>query len=136
MDSIVIDIFTRKLWARPTKTKTAGDVLMALMDILKDAGLPKRLDSDNGNEFKGVVAQYLKDNGVIQRMNEIGDHSVLGVVDRVSRTIKSIIYKHFTYSDNTVDAYNKTFLKVTPNHADKYEVDTRRVWYEKIKADL
>ena len=63
------------------------------------------------------VEHYLKKNNNMPIMNNVGDHNVLGIIDAVSKTLKNIIYKHFTSNNNTkwidildkiVDMYNKT----------------------------
>ena len=74
---------------------------------------PKVLSSDNGGEFKGVVAQYLKDNNIIQKMNEVGDHNVLGIVDRFSQTVKNKIYK-FLLTPNLLTGF-RDFLILWKN---------------------
>ncbi len=34
------------------------------------------------------MTKYLKENNIFQKLNEVGDHNVLGIIDRFSQTIK------------------------------------------------
>ena len=48
----VMDIFTKKLYARAVKRKTAQDVRDAMQSVLKEAGkTPVHLQTDQGKEF-------------------------------------------------------------------------------------
>ena len=57
---IVIDIFTRQVYAKAMKNKTAEETKKALSEIIKDAPkIPVVIQSDDGSEFKGAVAKLL-----------------------------------------------------------------------------
>lgn len=142
---ICIDIFTRKADALPMKNKTAETTLTALKIIFEKMGEPQICASDNGSEFKGVVAGYLRNNSIIQKMSEVGDHNSLGIVDRFSQTIKNILYRSMTRRETTVwydrlqqyiNAYNNTdhtnLDDMTPNEAQKYPSDTLKVQDDRI----
>ena len=51
---IVQDIFSRKLWAHALKTKSQEVVQQAFESIVRRAGTPDNLDTDNGHEFRVV----------------------------------------------------------------------------------
>jgi len=96
---IGIDIFTRNAFAEPIKDKTPINVLEAFkrFDI-------KNLTSvyhDSGSEFKGVLLKYLNENKIIDLKADIEDHHSLGVVDRFSKTLKTIIAKYMTANETT-----------------------------------
>ncbi len=142
---ICVDIFTRVAAAVPMKDKTAASTLIALKTIFDKMGQPKICASDSGSEFKGVVAKYLKDNKIIQKISEVGDHNSLGIIDRFSQTIKHIIFKSFTHTDTTVwydkldkmiKAYNDTVHSSldnrTPNEADERTSDTLKLLVNKL----
>ena len=60
----VIDIFSRFLWVKPLKNKTAKSVLDALKEVLKKRK-PVRMRVDKGSEFVNRwVKKYLKDNDI------------------------------------------------------------------------
>jgi hypothetical protein len=50
---IVQDIFSRKLWAHALKSKAPAVAQQAFEAIVRRAGTPDNLGTDNGNEFKG-----------------------------------------------------------------------------------
>jgi transposase InsO family protein len=56
-----IDIFSRKIWARPIKNKTVANVKTALQSIFVESGnTPVTIRSDNGKEF--LIKDWLKEN--------------------------------------------------------------------------
>ena len=58
---IVQDLFSRVLFAHALKNKDQETCRDAFESIVRRAGLPDRLDTDNGNEFKGEFQDYLID---------------------------------------------------------------------------
>ena len=55
-----IDHFSRYVWARPLKNKTANDVSLALEDICQKAGVyPKIIQKDNGGEFQAETNEFM-----------------------------------------------------------------------------
>ena len=105
--------------AEPLKNKTADETMSAFKDIILTAGaIPEKLVSDNGTEFMNEKFQHLlKSNHIIHETNDPGYHPTLGLIDRLSRTIKEKIFKSFTHSDNfnwvdqlqeIIQAYNAT----------------------------
>jgi hypothetical protein len=44
----------------------------------------------------------LKEEGIMPQIVEKGDHHALGIIDRLTRTIKNIIYKNFIVNDNNI----------------------------------
>jgi hypothetical protein len=122
---IGIDIFSRKAFAEPIKAKTPRNVLEAFQnfDIM-----PTSVYHDSGNEFKGEFLLYLKDNDIMNVVSRIGNHHSLGVVDKFSRTLKTMISKVMTVNDTAtyidilktlIDVYNRTphssLLDFSPN---------------------
>ena len=98
---IMIDIFSRRGFATPIKTKSAENTLEGIKKGFEYLGVPKIIASDNGSEFLGVVSKFFSEKNIAQKMNEVGDHNVLGVIDRFAKTIKEKIYKYFSQNDNT-----------------------------------
>lgn len=142
---IAIDVFTRKAYAQPIKTKSADDTLQGMKKIFDVSGFPKKLYTDQGKEYKGGVKKYLDDNKVIHIVNDLHDHRVLGVVDAFSKTIKQMLYKHMTNTESTrwidvlnkfINNYNNTkhaTINMTPNEAEKRPSDTLKAHYERVK---
>jgi hypothetical protein len=49
---IVVDVFSRKLYARAIQTKEVQNVIAAFNNIVEEAGeMPEQLDTDHGSEF-------------------------------------------------------------------------------------
>ena len=57
---VVLDVFSRYIFLRPLKSKSSGEVAGILLRIFSDTGPPKRLQSDQGSEFKGAVQQLME----------------------------------------------------------------------------
>ena len=57
---VVLDVFSRFIFLRPLKTKSSSEVASVLLHIFSDTGPPKRLQSDQGSEFKGAVQQLME----------------------------------------------------------------------------
>jgi hypothetical protein len=100
---IAVDIFTRVAFAEPIKDKTPLSVLTAFK---KFEVTPNAVYHDSGHEFKGVFLKYLNDNQIVDLKANIGDHNSLGIIDRFSRTLKTMIAKYMT-AQNTAIYYDK-----------------------------
>ncbi len=87
---MVIDIFTRKVWAKPVRSKEPAAVADVLRQILNEMDSPpKVMSSDKGNEFTGAVDALLEEKDVVHRVKgEKYDPNVLAVVDRAIQTVK------------------------------------------------
>ena len=58
---VVIDVFSKFLWVRPMKNKTAYSLIQAFDFILSKKRKPEKLRTDKGTEFlKESFQQYLK----------------------------------------------------------------------------
>ena len=57
---VMLDVFSRFIFLRPMKTKSSSEVASILLHIFSDTGPPKRLQSDQGSEFKGAVQQLME----------------------------------------------------------------------------
>ena len=87
---LVIDVFTRFLWARPLKEVT--EAMRAMASILAEGRKPRRLDTDGGSEFvdkrfKALMAA----NGIEHRIKEKGDIQALATVDAAIASLKRAI---------------------------------------------
>ena len=63
-------IFSRKLFVHALKTKSPEIVEQAFQSIVRSGGLPDRLDTDDGPEFKGPFQSYLDEEHIY---HEIAD---------------------------------------------------------------
>ena len=114
---VLVDIFDRKMAAVALKNKEAATTLAGLQECFEKLGKPLKLTTDSGGEFAGVLDKYLKKEGVVHHKAEPQDHNVLGKVDRVVGTLKSMLYKTMhgkqtnrwtDHLDRIVGAYNTT----------------------------
>lgn len=132
---LMTDIFNRRCVARPLKTKSVQSVKPAFIDCVEEFGkpFPMVITTDQGNEFMGSVDKWLTHNGILHLTARVGDHNQLGIIDRLSRTIKERIWRMFSANGNHVwkrhlnkiiDAYNNTphaaLFYMTPNEAHRF----------------
>ena len=134
---LAIDTFTRKAYAEALKNKTKFEVKNGFEKIYRDSGPIKLIISDSGNEFLNKPVQDLfKELKIRHGTVEIGDHNALGLIDRLSRTIKEMIFKDFTekntvkWAENLQDyisAYNDRphsgILDYSPNEANQHKTE-------------
>ena len=116
---VVIDVFSKYVWVRPMKNKTAHCLLDAFDSILSEGRKPEKLRTDKGTEFLNEsFQQYLKKKNI--HFYTANNEPKASVVERVNRTLKSKLYRNFTavnslrYIDvlqDLVDSYNNTFYR-------------------------
>lgn len=114
---VVINCFSKKVWAKPIKNKTGEDVTVAMGEILSEMSIkPKNLQTDLGKEF------YNKKFNELMKQNKINHYSVYSnkkacIVERVNRTLKNMMWKAFSLQgsykwlhllDEIVNRYNNT----------------------------
>lgn len=111
----VIDVFSKYLWIKPLKNKTAKSVLDAMKEIFQERK-PKKMRTDKGSEFVNQwFKKFMKDNNVyFFTTNNVPKASI---VERSQRSIKGILYRmmrqrrNYRYIDDLnklVDNYNAT----------------------------
>ena len=137
---VAIDLFSRYLWVRPLKNKSAKSTAAALKDIFATGRKCTTLRVDRGAEFTGkFITRLLAEENVhcIQAYNEFK----ASYAERANRLIQDKLYKYF-YENQTfkyidilqdvVQSYNSTphgTTGVAPkdvNQANEYSL------YEKI----
>lgn len=119
---VVINTFSKFVWAEPVKRKTGVDVTKAMQKILSSVRRPpKNLQTDNGKEF------YNKDFANLMKKLSINHYSSYSnlkssIVERCNRTLKSIMWKRFslqgsykwlTLLPEIVNKYNSTVHSTT-----------------------
>lgn len=128
---MVINVFSKFLWAIPLKNKMGQSVTEAMSDILKiQRNVPKNIQTDFGKEFYNKSFQDLMKK---YNINHYSSYSNLkcSIVERVNRTIKSLMWKEFSVQGNykwinilpdIVNTYNNTIHRTTglkPNSINK-----------------
>jgi len=113
-----IDVFTKRAWAVPTKTKTGREVSRAFENILTDGYKPNMVQSDKGTEFLNSTFQTMLKQHDIKFYTSENEDIKAAVVERFNRTLKTKMYRYFTvrntrrYVDVLPDllhAYNHTY---------------------------
>lgn len=115
---VAIDVLSKQLFVEPLKRKTAGAVLEGFEQIFsRTKEKPLFIMSDKGGEFLGgVVQKFFRDNKI--NFYTIHDEDTkASIVERVQRTLKSKMWRYFTYenTDRYIDiiqdlvySYNRT----------------------------
>jgi ribosomal protein L21E len=141
---IIVDVFTRYAWMYPLKNKTKGEVNDILKEFLAENNDHKirMITSDDGNEFTNSnVQKTFDDYDIGHYVIKNQDHRRLGVIDRFSKTIKDMIFKHFIENDTStwIDYYKTAVYNYnhTP-HASLCGLEPYRYiedddWYYKLQ---
>lgn len=132
---VVINCFSKFVWAFPLKTKTGQEVSKAMLNVFKTEKV-KNLQTDNGTEYYN---KYFKQ--LVKKYN-VNHYSVFSekkasIVERINRTLKNIMWKEFNIRGHyrwvellpkVVEKYNNTkhsTIKMKP--VDVSEKDEQRL---------
>lgn len=92
-----IDCYSRFAWVVPIKNKSASTVTTAFATMLRDRK-PMYVQSDKGSEFVNSTFQsFLKSNDIHFYTSE-NDDIKCALVERFNRTLKSKMWRYFTYT--------------------------------------
>ena len=113
---VVIDIYSKYLWVRPLKNKTAKEIKMAMEDILNINKKTKKIRSDKGKEFdNSLLKTFLKDKGIYYYVTQ--NEGKANYAERVIKTLKNKIIRYLTHNNTRryipvlqdfVTSYNNT----------------------------
>lgn len=107
---VVIDCFSKYVWCRALKTKSALDVTRAFESILKEGVVrcPRNVQSDQGKEFFNTNFNQLMKKYNINHYNTFSSMKA-SMAERVIRTLKEKLFKHFTLngSHKWIDVLSK-----------------------------
>lgn len=143
---VVIDCFSKYLWTKPIKTKSAQDVTKAMESILKTSGrIPKKIVSDNGKEYYNAQFQRVMKKYSIHHYSTFSSLKA-SIAERVIRTLKEKLFRLFTLNGNhkwidllkdITNSYNNTkhsTIKMKPvNVSKKNEKSLLNMVYGNIK---
>jgi hypothetical protein len=130
----IVDVFTRKLYAMPMKSKSIEDTTNALDNIINKYHVkPDIITSDHDSSFLGNKFQTLLEKlQILLRVNVLDDHHALGIIDNMARRLKLIFAKIFlsqhtknwvNHLEKVVSNYNKTDHRslnyISPNEVEK-----------------
>lgn len=95
----VIDCFSKYGWCVPIKKKQPDDVLTAFKKILDNCRYkPRNLHTDKGREFINKPFQEFLAHNDIVFYKAIDPATKASICERYIRTMKSLIFKYFTYT--------------------------------------
>jgi hypothetical protein len=87
-----IDVFSRKVWLRALKDKTAKLSRDALRNIIAEADVkPDAIQTDNGGEFLGEFQEYCEDNEIKQIFSTSYTPNDNAIVERSNKEVRKII---------------------------------------------
>jgi transposase InsO family protein len=117
---VVIDVFSRKAYVEPMKTKTTEACLDALQTIIdkKVKALPRAIIADQDSAFKDSEWQStMTESSIAFSMNALKDHHALGIIDNFAKRFKTAInrnmeddktHRWIDFVPNIINNYNKT----------------------------
>ena len=128
---IIIDKFSKYLWAIPLKNKYSQTITKKFSNILtKSKRKPLKLESDRGTEFHNSIFQNFLKSKNIQHYSRYTDKGP-SIAERVKRTVRNLLKKPIFLAGNAdwlselpsvIKQYNNTIhssTKMTPNQASK-----------------
>ena len=111
------DIFSRVIFTKALKNKDQETVTEAFKNIVQNAGIPDRIDTDAGNEFKGTFEGFLREKNIVHSVADIRNKNARGTLDAAIRTLRQQLSRVQTSEDRrdwaellpgATQAYNRT----------------------------
>lgn len=141
----IIDVFSKKTWTIPLKSKEGHEVMRALENFFKTLKtLPKKIQTDKGKEFKNNPVQSLLEKNNIKFFTSENPETKAQIVERVQKTLENTLFRMFFHKgsnnwvDNiqeVVDGYNDrqhSSIGMTPNEATP-EKEVNILTYQNLK---
>ena len=131
-----IDVFTKRAWAIPIKTKSARDVTDGFEKILADGFKPNMLQSDKGTEFLNSTFQSMLKRHDMKFYTSENEDIKAAIVERFNRTLKTKMYRYFTAKNTRryVDALPD--LLHSYNHTHHRSIDMAPVEVDDANEDF
>jgi len=113
---VVVDIASRLTDAEPLKNKESQTVMKALEKIYKRNIIkrPKRLEVDDGTEFKGAFAQHFK-KFLDLVVKVAGRHRQQSVVETKNGQLGTILNKRMLVEEINNDATSRSWVDIVPD---------------------
>jgi len=111
-----IDVFTKRAWAIPLKTKSGREVTSAFDRILRDVRF-NMVQTDKGTEFKNAQFQTMLSEYNVHHYTSENDDLKASIVERFNRTLKGRMFRYFSKHqtrryldviDDLIESYNNT----------------------------
>lgn len=92
----VIDVTSKRAYARALKSKNAQDVTKAFKDIFNEGTVPKFIQGDMGKEFLNKdVSTLFKKHGI--HFYSTFSHLKSSIIERFNRSLKTWMFKEFSF---------------------------------------
>jgi hypothetical protein len=136
---VVMNVFSKELWARPLTTKTPAAVTAAFKEILQSEKPPSRLDTDLGSEFTGPFTQLMEEKDIFHTIKDPQDANGLAPLDRATQTLKKAMFRRVVADKDpdwaanlpkTVEGYNSTLHASLQGRAPEEVEDDRELQFE------
>lgn len=129
---LVIDVVSRFVWGEPLKSKKGPETSKAFETILKRSfpRKPEKLQTDGGTEFfNKEFKTVMKKNNIVLYKTQSDQKAA--IAERAIKTIKGLIFKYLTGSQNQewvsvfqniIHTYNETFhssIKMKPSEVNQ-----------------
>lgn len=134
----IVDVFSKRAWSIPLRSKSAQAVVAALEANFLDSGY-KYFQTDKGKEFLNTpVKRFFKEQNIKQFSSE-NETIKASIVERFNQTLRKKIHRLLTYRDGKrfidalpklIEAYNKSKHSSTgfaPVDVGRHNVDD--VWF-------
>ena len=119
-----IDVFSKYAWAVPIKRKTGTNLIEAFDTILKTGRQPEKLQTDAGTEFLNRLFQdFLKKHDIAFFTTR--SEMKASVVERFNRTLKTKMWKYFTWKNTLRYVEVLPELMYSYNHLYHRSIKTR-----------
>ena len=95
---VVVDIGSRLTDAEPLKNRTSSNTVQAFEKIYKRKilELPKKIEFDNGSEFKGETKKWFEDKNIVVKYKKPYRHRQQAIVERRNQIIGKELFKRMT----------------------------------------
>ena len=105
---LCIEVNSRYAWIQRLKTKSVSDVLSALKRFVYECS-PSSITCDEESAFRSIaVVDYLRAENIRLNVSLAQLHTDLALINRLSRTLNSLIPEHDDDVLEAVKIYNKT----------------------------
>ena len=112
----IIDCFSRYAWVKPLKSKEGRGVATALKEVFDSGRVPRRLNTDQGTEFKNKSVKKILDEFGVHHFTTANDDIKASIVERFNRTIMTKMYRFFT--KNNTRRYRDVLEDLTSGYND------------------
>ena len=135
---IIINVNSRKLYSYPMNSKSSSSVLDALTRFKSEVQNINSLTSDEDRAYLDrLTLKFMMDNHIDYRTTSQHDHTRLGIVNRVIRTLRDMNHERdFTVESmrRCVDAYNDSVHSSTNLKPNEFSKNDELSYIERMRS--